>query len=86
MLWVEDYRPKTIDETILPENLKVTFQTFVDKGEVPNLLLTGGPGIGKTTVARALLEQCGFDYYVINGSLDGNIDTLRRDIHKVVIK
>ena len=80
MLWVEDYRPKTIDETILPENLKVTFQTFVDKGEVPNLLLTGGPGIGKTTVARALLEQCGFDYYVINGSLDGNIDTLRRDI------
>ena len=80
MLWVEKYRPRTIDETILPKDLKVTLQTFVDKGEVPNLLLTGRPGVGKTTVARALLEQCGFDSYIINGSLDGNIDTLRRDI------
>jgi len=80
MLWVEQYRPKTIEDTILPESLKKTFKTFVEKKEVPNLLLTGKPGVGKTTVARALLEECGYDYYIINGSLDGNIDTLRRDI------
>ena len=80
MLWVETYRPKRIEDTILPEALKKTFQTFIDKKEVPNLLLAGKPGIGKTTVARALLEECGYDYYIINGSLDGNIDTLRRDI------
>ena len=80
MLWVETYRPKRIEDTILPEALKKTFQTFIDKKEVPNLLLAGKPGIGKTTVARALLEECGYDYYIINCSLDGNIDTLRRDI------
>lgn len=79
-LWVEKYRPKTIDDCILPEGLKQTFKSFIEKGEVPNLLLSGGAGIGKTTVARALLEETGADYIVINGSLNGNIDTLRNDI------
>jgi DNA polymerase III delta prime subunit len=79
-LWVEKYRPKTIDECILPESLKQTFKSFISNGEVPNLLLSGSAGIGKTTVARALLEETGADYIVINGSLNGNIDTLRNDI------
>lgn len=79
-LWVERYRPKTIADCILPEKLKSTFQKFVDQKEVPNLLLTGGPGVGKTTVARAMLEQLGCDYIVINGSMNGGIDTLRTDI------
>jgi len=79
-LWVEKYRPKTISDTILPDTLKQTFQQFVDQENIPNLLLTGGPGIGKTTVARAMCEQLGVDYIVINGSMNGNIDTLRTEI------
>lgn len=79
-LWVEKYRPKTIEECILPADLKATFQQFVDQKNIPNLLLTGGPGVGKTTVARAMLEQLDCDYIVINGSLNGNIDTLRNEI------
>lgn len=79
-LWVEKYRPKTIAETILPDELKQTFQEFVDAGAVPNLLLSGTQGTGKTTVARALCEELGFDYIVINGSMNGGIDTLRTDI------
>jgi DNA polymerase III delta prime subunit len=79
-LWVEKYRPKTIEDTILPAQLKETFQQFVDQHNVPNLLLTGGPGIGKTTVARAMCEQLNVDYIVINGSMNGNIDTLRTEI------
>ena len=78
-LWVEKYRPKTISDTILPEELKSTFEDFVSKG-IPNLILSGGPGVGKTTVARAMLEQNKSDYIVINGSLYGNIDTLRTEI------
>ena len=78
-LWVEKYRPKTISDTILPEELKSTFEDFVSKG-IPNLILSGGPGVGKTTVARAMLEQVKADYIVINGSLYGNIDTLRTEI------
>ena len=70
-LWCEKYRPKKIDECILPENLKTVFQKFVEKGELPNLLLSGPPGIGKTTVAKALCEQIGADYYLINGSDEG---------------
>jgi DNA polymerase III delta prime subunit len=79
-LWVEKYRPRTIADTVLPDNLKATFQQFVEQGNVPNLLLTGSAGVGKTTVARAMLEQIGCDYIVINASMNGNIDTLRTDI------
>lgn len=79
-LWVERYRPKTIEDCVLPANLKKTFGEFVNKNYIPNLLLTGRAGIGKTTVARAMLEECGFDYIVINGSMNGNIDTLRTQI------
>lgn len=79
-LFVEKYRPKTIQDTILPDSLKKTFQQFVDQDNVPNLLLTGRAGIGKTTVAKAMLEQIGADYITINGSMNGNIDTLRVEI------
>jgi DNA polymerase III delta prime subunit len=79
-LWVEKYRPKTIEETILPADLKATFQQFVDQKNIPNLILSGSAGVGKTTVARAMLEELGCDYIVINGSMNGNIDTLRNEI------
>ena len=79
-LWVEAYRPHTIADTILTPTLQATFQQFVDDQSVPNLLLTGRAGVGKTTVARAMLDQLGADYIVINGSMHGNIDTLRTDI------
>jgi DNA polymerase III delta prime subunit len=79
-LWVEKYRPKKISDCVLPIKLKETFQEFVNQSNVPNLLLTGGPGVGKTTVARAMLEELNADYIVINGSMNGNIDTLRNEI------
>ena len=79
-LWVEKYRPKTIEETILPAELKATFQQFVDQKNIPNLILSGTAGVGKTTVARAMLEELECDYIVINGSMNGNIDTLRNEI------
>jgi DNA polymerase III delta prime subunit len=80
-LWVEKYRPKTIEDCILPETTKATFKEFLKKGEVPNLLLCGTAGTGKTTVARALCEELGCDYIVINGSDEGRqIDTLRTKI------
>lgn len=80
VLWVERYRPHRIADTILPADLKKIFQTFVDTKTIPNLLLTGKPGVGKTTVAKAMLEEIGADYIVINGSMSGNIDTLRNEI------
>ena len=77
-LWVEKYRPQTIDDCILPENIKKTFTDFLTKGEVPNLLLAGPAGCGKTTVAKALCKQLGVDVYVINGSDEGRfLDTVR---------
>lgn len=79
-LWTEKYRPKKIADTILPISLKETFQKFVDQDNIPNLILNGGPGVGKTTVARSLLEQLQCDYIIINGSMNGNIDTLRNEI------
>jgi len=80
-LWVEKYRPKTIEDTILPAELKTVFQRFVTDGTIPNLLLCGSAGVGKTTVAMAMLEEVGADYILINGSLEGRlIDTLRNDI------
>jgi len=80
VLWVERYRPQKIDETILPEKTKAMFKKFVTDDSVPNLLLSGGPGVGKTTIAKAMLEEMGCDYIVKNGSLNVNIDTLRYDI------
>jgi len=79
-LWVQKYRPRTVADTILPKDLKDTFQKFVDDKNVPNLLLAGRAGVGKTTIARAMLDELGADYIVINGSMNGNIDTLRVDI------
>ncbi len=79
-LWVEKYRPQTISDCILPPSMKATFQKFVDDESVPNLLLTGKAGVGKTTVAKAMLRELDSDYIVINGSLNGNIDTLRNEI------
>ena len=81
LLFVEKYRPHKISDVILPQDLKDTFQEFVNKGEVPNLLLTGAPGIGKTTVAKAILEEINNDYIMINGSNEGRlIETLRTTI------
>ena len=78
--WVEKYRPRKVADTILPCDLKKTFQGFVDSGNIANMTLAGGPGVGKTTIARAMLDELGCDYIVINGSMNGNIDTLRNDI------
>ena len=79
-LWVEKYRPHRIDDCILPDDMKKTFKEFVAQGQIPNMLLCGGAGMGKTTVARALCEELGCDYTIINGSLDRNIDILRNEI------
>ena len=80
-LFVEKYRPKTVEETILPDDLKNTFQTFVDNKNIPNLILSGTAGVGKTTIAKAMLEELGCDYIVINGSDEGrSIDVLRNEI------
>ena len=77
-VWVEKYRPQTVEDCILPEHIKQTFREFVAKGEIPNLLLAGPPGIGKTTIAKALCTEIGADYYVINGSDEGRfLDTVR---------
>ena len=79
-LWVEKYRPRKIEDCILPDNIKKTFLDFLDKGEVPNLLLAGPAGCGKTTVAKALCNELGVDYYVINGSDEGRfLDTVRNN-------
>ncbi len=77
-LYVEKYRPQVIEDCILPDDTKKTFKEFVEKGEIPNLLLAGPPGIGKTTIAKALCNELGADYYVINGSDEGRfLDTVR---------
>ena len=80
VLWVEKYRPQRVDDTILSPKLKTTFKKFIEDDSVPNLLLSGGPGVGKTTVAKAMLDEMGCDYIIKNGSLDMSIDTLRYDI------
>lgn len=83
VIWTERYRPRKVSDTILPDELKSVFQSYVDIKNIPsNLLLTGGPGIGKTTIAKAMLDELDCDYIVINGSLAGNIDTLRNDIRE----
>ena len=79
-LWVEKYRPRNLEDCILPTEQKAAFQEFIDKGEIQNMLLCGGAGMGKTTVARALCEQLGTDYLIINGSEESGIDVLRTKI------
>jgi len=79
-LWCEKYRPKTVEDTILDPKLKTTFQKIVDTGEIPNMLFTGTAGLGKTTVAKAICNELGLDFIVVNGSEEGNIDTLRGKI------
>ena len=79
-IWVEKYRPQKIEDCILPDSIKKTFRDFLTAGEIPNLLLSGPPGIGKTTVAKALCKELGVDYYVINGSDEGRfLDTVRNN-------
>ena len=80
MLWVEKYRPNRIADCILPDKIKETFQSFVDNREIPNLLLAGGAGVGKTTVAKALCNEVGCDYIVINGSDDRGISTMQTTV------
>ena len=79
-LWVEKYRPKTINDVILPKDLKMFFHKIVESGELPNMLFTGTAGLGKTTVAKALCNELNLDWILINGSEEGNIDTLRGKI------
>ena len=81
-LWVEKYRPKKIDDVILSADLYKTFSTIVENGDVPNMLFSGTPGTGKTTVAKAICNELDLDHIVINGSEDGNIDTLRGKIRQ----
>lgn len=79
-LWVEKYRPQTIDECVLPQEMKDTFKQFIQSGELPNFLFCGGAGVGKTTVAKALCNEVGADYLFINGSEESGIDVLRNKI------
>lgn len=79
-LWTEKYRPKTVRDTILPLKMKNVFQQFVNQKNIPNLILSGNSGTGKTTIARALLEEIGSDYTIINSSLHANMDALRTEI------
>ena len=79
-LWVEQYRPKTVDDCILPQSLKNTFKEFVEVGNVPNIILSGGPGVGKTTIAKAVLDEIGATSMMVNGSEESGIDVLRTKI------
>lgn len=82
-LWVEEYRPHTVEDCILPNSLKKVFQGFVEQGEISNLLLSGPPGVGKTTIAKALCDQLGLSYIVINGSDEGRfLDTIRNKVRQ----
>jgi DNA polymerase III delta prime subunit len=80
LLWTEIYRPKTIEDCILPERLKKPFQEYVNQKNIPNLILSGGPGVGKTTVAKAMCNEIGCDYMIINGSDESGIDVFRTKI------
>ena len=79
-LWVEKYRPKTIGDCVLPDALKQTLSEFISKGDIPNLILSGGPGVGKTTAAKTMLDELGLTYMFINGSEESGIDVLRTKI------
>jgi len=82
MVWAEKYRPKTVQQCILPQDMKDKFQKYVDNKDIPNLLLSGSSGVGKTTVAVAMCEELGIEYLIINGSKDGTIDVLRNRIEQ----
>jgi DNA polymerase III delta prime subunit len=77
LLWTEKYRPKTVEDCILPERLKIPFQEYVNQKQISNLLLTGGAGVGKTTIAKAMCNEIGCDYMVINGSDENGVDIIR---------
>ena len=79
-LWVEEYRPTNVESCVLPKHLKDMFSEFVVQGELPNLILSGGPGVGKTTIAKAVLEELGATYMMVNGSEESGIDVLRTKI------
>ena len=79
-LWVEKYRPTTVDACILPNSLKESFSEFVNNKHIPNLILSGGPGVGKTTVAKAMVEEIGATWMMVNGSEESGIDVLRTKI------
>jgi DNA polymerase III delta prime subunit len=81
-LWVEKYRPRKLDDCILPDDQLKTFREFVATGEIPNMLLCGSAGVGKTTIARAICEELGCDYIIINGSEESGIDVLRTKIRE----
>ena len=80
LLWTEKYRPQTVDDCILPDRLKKPFQEYVNQKQIPNLLLAGGAGVGKTTIAKAMCNEIGCDFMVINGSDESGIDTFRTNI------
>src|SRR5512137_31506 len=80
LLWVEKYRPAKVEDCILPDAIKSTFMEYVARKEIPNLLLSGTAGVGKTTIAKALCNEVGCDYIVINGSDESGIDVLRNKI------
>ena len=85
-LWVEKYRPQKIEDCILPSAVKDTFKSFVEQGEIPNLLLSGTAGVGKTTIAKALCNELGVDSYVINGSDEGRfLDTVRNQANPLLL-
>ena len=77
LLWTEKYRPQTVEDCILPERLKEVFQQYVNQKEIPNLLLAGGAGVGKTTIAKALCNEVGCDFMILNGSDENGVDTIR---------
>lgn len=80
LLWTEKYRPQTVEDCILPERLKEVFQQYVNQKQIPNLLLAGGAGVGKTTIAKAMCNEIGCDYMIINGSDESGIDVFRNKI------
>ena len=83
--WVEEYRPKDVRSCVLPKNLKDTFLEFIKKGNVPNLILSGGPGVGKTTIAKAVLDELNCTNIMINGSEESGIDVLRTKIKNFAV-
>jgi len=83
MLWVEKYRPRKIEDCILPERLKKPFQEYVNQNQIPNLLLTGGAGVGKTTVAKAMCNEIDCDFMILNGSDENGVDTIRYKISEL---